>query len=51
MTMSTVVDKQTMINHMTMTYSDFNKVPAFTLPAEALNAKEFTIPEMPSTKP
>lgn len=51
MTMNTVIDKETMVNHMTMTYSDFNKVPAIKLPAEALNAKEFTIPEMPSTKP
>lgn len=45
------LDKNPVVNHITMTYSDFNSLPAITLPAEALNAKELTIPGMPSTKP
>ena len=37
------------VSNMIMKYSDFNKVPEFSLPSEASNAKEFTIPGMPST--
>lgn len=51
MTMNTVVDGKTNVTKVNMTYSDFNSVPDFTLPKEALNATEFTIPGLPSTKP
>lgn len=51
MTMTTMIEGKANVTTMKTMYSDFNKVPAFTLPPEALNAKEFTIPQMPSTKP